>query len=161
GTIGPPQPPAPHRRQTGTIHTARDPSRFMKNLIEIYYQRFNEGDYAGMLDLLSDDVLHEPSQGEPRQGKDKFRDFLKHMEDCYKERAANPVVFYSTDGRRAAAEFMLDGQYLKTDGDLPPASGQRYRLRVGAFFEIEDDRIRRVSNHYNLQNWIDQVKNQS
>src|SRR5690606_21491649 len=34
GTIGPPQPPAPHRRQTGTIHTARDPSRFMKNLIE-------------------------------------------------------------------------------------------------------------------------------
>lgn len=129
----------------------------MTNIIETYYQRFNSGDYAGMLELLADDVLHEPSQGKPRQGKELFRDFLRHMEDCYKERVIDPVILVSSDGSRASAEFMLEGQYLKTDGDLPPAKGQTYRLRVGAFFEISDGRIRRVSNHYNLEDWIRQV----
>ena len=52
---------------------------------------------------------------------------------------------------------MLEGKYLVTDGDLPAAAGQRYRLRVGAFFEIRDDRIARVSNHYNLADWLAQV----
>lgn len=130
----------------------------MKNLIETYYQRFNDADYGGMVELLSDDVLHEPSQGAPRRGKDEFRGFLRHMEDCYSERVIEPVILYSQDGRRAAAEFMLEGRYLKTDDGLPPATGQVYRLRVGAFFEIENGRIRRVSNHYNLREWLRQIE---
>lgn len=129
----------------------------MTDIIERYYEAFNRGDYAGMLDLLTDSVTHEPSQGKPRQGKELFRQFLKHMEDCYKERVIDPVVFYSKDCSRAAAEFMLEGKYLKTDEGLPAAKGQEYTLRVGAFFEIKDGKIERVSNHYNLQAWIDQV----
>ena len=42
-------------------------------------------------------------------------------------------------GTRAAAEFMVEGEYLATDAGLPPARGQRYRLPAGAFF---DDRGR-------------------
>jgi steroid delta-isomerase-like uncharacterized protein len=56
-----------------------------------------------------------------------------------------------------AAEFQLEGEYLLTDSDLPPARGQRYRLRVGAFFDIVDGRIARVTNHYNLADWLQQV----
>ncbi len=129
----------------------------MSKLIETYYQRFNQADYAGMLDMLAEDVVHEPSQGQPRKGKAKFREFLQHMEDCYSEQVIDPVVFCSADGKRAAAEFMLTGKYLKTDGGLPAAKGQTYKLRVGAFFEIDNGVITRVSNHYNLQDWIDQV----
>ena len=130
----------------------------MKEIIESYYRRFNQGDYEGMLELLDDMVVHEPSQGEARKGRDKFREFLRHMEECYQEQVLDPVIFYNADGSRAAAEFMLEGKYLKTDGDLPPAEGQRYRLRVGAFFEIAGGKITRVSNHYNLQSWIAQVR---
>lgn len=129
----------------------------MQDILSQYYARFNAGDYAGMLDLLHEDVLHEPSQGEPRQGKQKFREFLAHMEACYHEQVEDPVIFYSADGRRGAAEFMLSGKYLRTDSELPEARGQQYRLRVGAFFEIADGRITRVSNHYNLQHWLRQV----
>jgi steroid delta-isomerase-like uncharacterized protein len=129
----------------------------MQDIISQYYTCFNNGDYEGMLALLSDDVLHEPSQGEPRPGKLKFREFLAHMEDCYKEEVIDPVVMTSTDGTRAAAEFMLSGTYLKTDEGLPPARGQRYRLRVGAFFELKNGSITRVSNHYNLQHWLQQI----
>ncbi|MDR0780007.1 MAG: nuclear transport factor 2 family protein [Pseudomonadales bacterium] len=129
----------------------------MTAILEQYYQRFNAGDYEGMLALLTDDVLHEPSQGQPRQGKQKFREFLQHMERCYKEDVLNPVFMVSADGSRAAAEFMLNGKYLVTDSDLPPARGQPYRLRVGAFFELKHGKIARVSNHYNLGDWTRQI----
>jgi steroid delta-isomerase-like uncharacterized protein len=79
------------------------------------------------------------------------------MEDCYKEQVIDPVILTSVDGTRAAAEFMLKGSYLKTDVGLPPARGQGYMLRVGAFFELKDGKIQRVSNHYNLQHWLRQI----
>ncbi|SER45699.1 ketosteroid isomerase-related protein [Sphingobium sp. YR768] len=126
-------------------------------LLQSYYDAFNRGDAAAMLDLLTDDVMHEPSQGAVRMGKAAFADFLAHMNRCYSEQVIDPVFLTSADGTRGAAEFLLEGRYLETDGDLPPASGQTYRLRVGAFFDIVDGRIARVSNHYNLADWLAQV----
>lgn len=129
-----------------------------EDLLSRYYEAFNGGDSAGMLALVDDNVVHEPSQGTVRNGKAAFADFLDHMNRCYKEQVIDPVFLLSSDGTRGAAEFMLDGQYLQTDSDLPPATGQRYRLRVGAFFELRDGLIARVSNHYNLADWLDQVE---
>ena len=60
-------------------------------------------------------------------------------------------------GARAAAEYVVHGQYLKDDEGLPPARGQEYVLPGGAFFDIRGERIARVSNYYNLQDWIAQV----
>ena len=34
---------------------------------------------------------------------------------------------------------------------------EHYRLRAGAFFEIGGNRITRLTMHYNLADWIDQV----
>lgn len=129
-----------------------------EDLLGRYYAAFNRGDSAAMLDLLTQDVVHEPSQGAVREGKAAFAEFLEHMNRCYREQVIDPVFLTSAGGRRAAAEFMLDGEYLETDSDLPPASGQHYRLRVGAFFELRDGLIARVSNHYNLADWLAQVK---
>lgn len=126
-------------------------------LLTTYYAAFNAHDSAGMLALLTDDVVHEPCQGAPRHGVDAFTDFLAHMDDCYSEQVIEPQLFVSDDGTRGAAEFMLEGRYLKTDGDLPLANGQRYRLRVGTFFAFRDGKIARVTNHYNLDDWITQV----
>ncbi|HWW65055.1 MAG TPA: nuclear transport factor 2 family protein [Sphingomonadaceae bacterium] len=126
-------------------------------IIEAYYDAFNRGDAEGMLALLDDTVLHEPCQGAPREGKALFAEFLAHMNACYEERVIEPSILYAADGSRASAEFRLEGRYIATDEPLPPARGQTYSLRVGAFFEIGGGRIRRVSNHYNLQSWIDQV----
>ncbi|QGP80924.1 ketosteroid isomerase-related protein [Sphingobium sp. CAP-1] len=127
-------------------------------LLDLYYAAFNRGDAAAMLALLTDDVIHEPSQGNAREGKGAFAEFLDHMNRCYREQVIDPVFLTSQDGQRAAAEFMLEGRYLETDSDLPPATGQTYHLRVGAFFELRDGLIARVSNHYNLADWLNQVK---
>ena len=57
----------------------------------------------------------------------------------------------------AAAEFVVNGEYLKTDPGLPEAKGQRYVLPAGAFFAVRDGRIARVTTYYNLSDWTRQV----
>jgi steroid delta-isomerase-like uncharacterized protein len=128
------------------------------SVIRQYYERFNAGDVDGFLDLMSDDVAHDVSQGNREVGKAAFRRFLAHMNRCYEERVYDLAIMVDDTGRRAAAEFQLDGTYVETDGDLPPARGQSYVLTVGAFFELRDGKITRVTNTYNMREWLRQVQ---
>ncbi len=126
-------------------------------LIERYYAAFNAADMDSFLALLSDDVVHDINQGESETGKAAFAAFMQHMNRCYRERLEDIVVMATDDGTRAAAEFVVNGEYLATDEGLPEARGQRYRLPAGAFFEVRDGRVARVTNYYNLPNWVEQV----
>jgi steroid delta-isomerase-like uncharacterized protein len=127
------------------------------DIIKTYYSAFNAHDTTTMLECLTEDVQHEVSQGGLETGKAAFAAFMAHMDRCYLEQVQNVVLMQNPDGTRAAAEFDLEGQYLQTDGNFPPAKGQRYTLRVGAFFELQNGKIARVSNHYNLREWLRQV----
>ena len=124
-------------------------------LVTLYYQAFNRRDYRTMVDLLSEDVAHDINQGGCEVGKAAFVAFLDRMDRHYREQVVDLVVM--SHGDRAAAEFIIEGEYLVSDEGLPPAAGQRYRLPVGAFFSISNDRIARVTNYYNLADWISQV----
>lgn len=126
-------------------------------LIRAYLDAFNQGDRAGMLALLADDVAHDVNQGGREVGRDAFAAFMARMDRCYRERLEDIVVMASPDGSRAAAEFVVHGEYLATDEGLPEARGQRYVLPAGAFYEIRDGRIARVTMFYNLPDWIAQV----
>ncbi|MBS0584197.1 MAG: nuclear transport factor 2 family protein [Proteobacteria bacterium] len=127
------------------------------DLIRRYYAAFNAGDWNGMLDALSDDVVHDINQGRREAGKPAFRAFLAHMERCYREQLSDIVVMVSEDNARVGAEFVVHGEYLATDEGLPPAKGQKYILPAGAFFDVRDGRIARVTNYYNLPDWTAQV----
>jgi len=126
-------------------------------LIRRYYDAFNAGDMEGMLACLADDVVHDVNQGMRRTGKDKFREFSRHMARCYAEQLGEIVIMTSADGKRAAAEFNVRGKYLETDEGLPPADGQTYVLPAGTFFALADGRITRVTTYYNLTDWLVQV----
>lgn len=128
-----------------------------RKLVRTYYQAFNKGDIEGMLACLADDVAHDVNQGGTRKGKALFREFCAHMSRCYKEKLKDMVIMVGKGGKRAAAEFTVQGKYLATDEGLPPAKGQRYELPAGAFLEIEDGRITRVTTYYNLKDWMQQV----
>ncbi|GHA69717.1 hypothetical protein GCM10007067_02140 [Lysobacter bugurensis] len=122
-----------------------------------YYDAFNRGDRDAMLALLTDDVVHDLNQGARETGRDAFRTFMARMDRCYSEQLRDIVVMTSADGARAAAEYVVHGTYLANDEGLPAATGQRYVLPGGAFFELRDGRIARVTNYYNLGDWIEQV----
>lgn len=127
------------------------------SLINAYYDAFNRGDAEAMLALLTDDVAHDINQGERETGVAAFRAFMARMNDAYKEHLADIVVMATDDGTRAAAEFTVHGTYLKAEAGLPPARGQTYILPAGAFFDVRNGRIARVSNFYNLSDWLRQV----
>lgn len=126
-------------------------------LIRSYYDAFNRGDAAGMLALLTDDVVHDVNQGDREVGIDAFCRFLERMNRAYREQVRDLVVMTTPDGTRAAAEFVIHGEYLVADEGFPPAHGQRYVLPVGAFLAVRDGKIARVTNYYNLADWVAQV----
>ncbi|MEO7324287.1 MAG: ketosteroid isomerase-related protein [Dokdonella sp.] len=127
------------------------------SLIGNYYNAFNRGDWEEMLGLLDDDVVHDLNQGSRERGRAAFRAFLARMDRCYAEQLRDVVVMASADGAHAAAEYVVHGCYKVADEGLPPAHGQPYVLPGGAFFDIRDGRITRVTNYYNLQDWLAQV----
>ena len=86
-----------------------------------------------------------------------FAAFMQRMNTNYREKLVDMVIMTNTDGSRASAEFVVLGEYLNSDEGLPPARGQTYRLPAGAFFEIRDDKVARITNYYNLNDWIAQV----
>ena len=128
-----------------------------ERLIQRYYTEFNAGDMPALLALLTEDVIHDIIQGVREIRRDAFTLFLARMNRSYDEQLVDLEIMLSRDGRRAAAEFTVVGQYLISDEGLPLASGQRYRLPAGAFFELRENHISRVTNYYNLWDWVFQV----
>lgn len=130
-------------------------------LVRAYYAAFNAGDEAGFLALLTEDVVHDISQGGREVGRAAFARFLAHMNRCYRERIDDLVVLVEPSGTRAAAEFTVHGTYLATDPGVPPgtapARGQSYVLPAGAFFTLRDGKVARIANHYNLGDWVAQI----
>lgn len=126
-------------------------------LITRYYAAFNAFDFEGMLACLHPDVVHDVNQSGRETGIAAFRAFLARMDGAYREQLSEIRILVAADGAHAAAEYVVSGTYLKTDDGLPPATGQSYRLPGAAFFDIRDARIARVSNHYNLNDWLRQV----
>ena len=129
-----------------------------ERLVRAYYDAFNAGDRAAFLALLTDDVAHDISQGERQHGRDAFAAFLQHMDRSYRERISDVIVMTEPSLTRAAAEFTVHGTYVASDPGVPahtaPARGQTYTLPAGAFFALRDGLIARVSNHYNLGEWV-------
>lgn len=128
-----------------------------KELIRNYYAAFNKEDMDTFFALLTDDVVHDINQGGSEVGKEPFKKFMQHMHQCYKEMISDIVIFANEDGSSAAAEFNVSGVYLATDPGFPDAHGQKYFLPAGAFFSIKNGKISRITNYYNVKEWLKQV----
>ena len=110
-----------------------------------------------MLGLLHDEIRHEPNQGDPRIGLEKFTEFLQMMDTSYEETLTNMIFFTASDDTRVAAEFTVNGIYKKGEEGMPEAHGQSYVLPAAAFLEVKDGKISRVTTYYNLPHWISLV----
>ena len=127
-------------------------------LIEAYYAHFNTMNWNAMLELLTDEVAHDVNESSREIGKAAFKAFFERMNRSYAEHISDISVTVNADGSRSAAEYVVSGTYQLTDAGLPEARGQRYRLPGGAFFEVTNGKISRVTNYYNLQLWLQQIK---
>jgi len=128
------------------------------DLIRRYHEAFNRADWPSMLALLDEHVIHDLNQSGREVGRERFAAFLQRTTVSYDEQLKNVVVMANETGTRAAAEYIIHGVYKATDEGLPLAQGQSYAMPGGAFFEIADGRIMRVSNYYNLEDWLSQIR---
>lgn len=124
------------------------------DIVKAYYDCFNQKDWNGMLALVSPDIRHEPNQGEPRIGLEKFTEFLKIMDTSYDETLTDLVFLSEPSNKRIAVEFVVNGVYKQGEAGLPEAHNQTYQLPAAAFLEVADDKITRVTTYYNLPLWI-------
>jgi steroid delta-isomerase-like uncharacterized protein len=132
-------------------------ARMTTQLIDAYYRAFNRADFAGMLALVADDVIHDVNQGEREVGRERFAKFLARMEQSHREQLIDLVIMADATQRHFAVEFIVLGTYLKADAGFPEARGQTYRLPAGAFLEAHAGRVTRITTYYNLQDWLAQV----
>src|SRR5690606_26505904 len=114
-------PPCFPEKAKHMIHSHQRASDRSMALIESYYAAFNRGDWEAMLGLLAPDVAHDLNQGAREIGIDAFRVFLARMQKSYAEQLRDIRILASVDGRHAAAEYVVHGQYLADDDGLPPA----------------------------------------
>lgn len=129
-----------------------------EKLIESYYQAFNQKDMKKFISLLDDNVIHDINQGQREIGKETFKKFMDAINEFYDEKLEKIIIMSNPDGSRVGAEYHVHGKYLASAPDLPPAHGQTYSLPGGAFFEIKNNKITRVTNYYNVPDWLKQVK---
>jgi steroid delta-isomerase-like uncharacterized protein len=125
--------------------------------VKQYYQSFNQKNWEGMLALLHPEIRHEANQGDVRIGIEKFTEFLAKMDESYEETLTDMVFFSEPTDSRVAVEFVVNGIYKKGEEGLPVAYGQSYVLPAGAFLELKEGKISRVTTYYNLKLWIELV----
>lgn len=123
-------------------------------IVKQYYAAFNQKNWAGMIALVDPDIRHEVNQGEVRIGQELYTQFLQLMDESYEETLQDLVLMSNGTGERIAAEFVVHGIYKKGDEGMPPAHGQSYVLPAGAFLEVKNGKICRVTTYYNLPLWL-------
>ncbi len=107
-----------------------------EEVILLYFEAFNAKDRAGMLRLLSPELVHEIDGRECGVGREAFSEHLSHRFREKREKVEELVVMIAEGGLRAAAEFVLTASH-----------GNHVHSRTGAFFELRHGRITRVSEY--------------
>lgn len=126
-------------------------------IVRAYYQAFNDKDWEKMLSLVDDNIQHDSNQGETRMGKELFKKFVEKMDVAYDEKLTDMIIMGESTDTRIAAEFVVNGIYKVAEEGLPAAHGQKYVLPAGAFLEVKNGKITRVTTYYNLELWIQLV----
>ena len=127
-------------------------------LLKKYYEAFNQQDMKTFLSCLDPEVVHDINEGQSEIGIPAFEKFMARMNTCYKEDLKDIHIMSDEKGNYLSARFEVHGTYLKTDAGLPEAHGQKYKILAGAFFEVKNEKIKRITMFYNLSDWIKQVK---
>src|SRR5690348_3323770 len=69
-------------------------------LIHAYFEAFNGQHESDLLAMLDDEVIHDINQGAREIGRDKFREFLARMNECYREQIVDLAVMSDVTGTR-------------------------------------------------------------
>ncbi len=119
-------------------------------LIERYFSALNARDIGGVIDLLDDDIVHDPRDDERQIGREAFERYLIRHFQAYRERVDAITIFTADSETRFAAEYVLAGDYVEPGANRAAGSALRYSVPGASFFEIDDGRISRITTYAHM-----------
>lgn len=126
-----------------------------QDLIERFLAALNGHDMDAALALLSLDVAFDTREGTREIGREKVHWYFGMFHRHFREQYENIAVMVAPGGVRAAAEVTINGKYLSGKEGFPEATGQRYQIPAGMFFEIDEGTISRVTTYVDMAAWRD------
>ena len=102
-----------------------------------------------MVDPFVDDGVYEDvAISEVYRGKDAIANYVKRGVSCVPDVKMTPASII-VEGQAGACEYRMTGTHT---GDYPglPATGNAINSRVMVFFEFEENKIKRVSDYWDL-----------
>ncbi len=129
----------------------------LTEIARTYYNAFNNKAWSRMAGLVHPDVLHFPNNNSLRTGRSAFLEYVQSNARRYDEWLTSFTYFANEAERKIAIEYVVNGKYIGNAPGFPPAHGQSYVLPGGAFFDVKDKLIYRISTYYNSHDWLDQV----
>lgn len=147
----------PSQAQERVPEPAQDPGRFL----EAYFAAWSSGDVERILAFFTDDVVYEDvpnvdnGWATPSRGKEEMRDALVGMYAAMPDMAFEDGPF-STGEDRIVVEWTMTGTHT---GDWPglPATGRSIEVRGVSVMELEDGKIARNRDYYDMYLFLNQL----
>jgi len=109
-----------------------------------FFEAFARHDLDAICNLFTDDIIEDPGFGDPIEGIDNERAYLRDLWEAFPD-ASIEMKHLMSAGRVVAVQYTRRGSFTGKEwqGLLP--SGRSVVSYAGSFFEVEDDRISRIT----------------
>ena len=128
----------------------------IERVFQDYYASWSSHDAEKVASFFTDDLVYEDvPMAAIQRGKEEFKaSWSSFFDACpdFKVELKSLVV----SGDRAASEWVMTGKLVK---DLPglPATGKGFSIRGASIFELEDSKIKRNADYWDLMALLQQV----
>ena len=127
-----------------------------EGLVEDWASVWSSHDVAKVLSIFTDDCVYEDvTMGVVNHGKTELATFARDIFGAFPDFTLQLTSQFAA-GSWAGAEWTMSATHK---GDLPglPATGKRFSIRGATVFELQGEKIRRVSDYWNMVTFLKQT----
>jgi steroid delta-isomerase-like uncharacterized protein len=128
----------------------------LTKLIEDWALAWSSNTPEKLLSLFTDDCVYEDlPMGVLTHGKAELEQFYHMTRNAFPDFKIE-LTSHFVAGNRAGAEWIMTGTHK---GDLPglPASNKQVSLRVASAFELQDNKLKRCSDYFDMATALKQL----
>jgi steroid delta-isomerase-like uncharacterized protein len=128
----------------------------VERMLEDYLAAWNSHDVEKIASFFTDDGVHEDvAIGEVNRGKEQLKAFASYTFTAFPDfKLERTSSFVAGDWR--GSEWIMSGTHT---GDIPgiPTTGKSFSIRGASISELQEGKIRRNSDYWNLASFLQQV----
>ena len=128
----------------------------VERMLDDYLAAWNSHDVEKIASFFTDDCVYEDvAVGAVNRGKEQVKAFVSGTFTAFPDfKLERTSSFVAGDWR--GAEWIMSGTQT---GDIPglPATGKSFSIRGASITELQEGKIRRNSDYWNLASWLQQL----